>query len=457
MKYNVRRMDEAVLVFHLFERRLLGARFLGKPAHSWSMKNLAWMIVLASGHVLVAAFGCHCRRAVAAVALAFSNTATPPVLSSGQNKMTKKIMMILSPAKTLDMKNPVPPHFAATAQHRTTTTQPECNPATTLAVATAMKALSKAQLKTTLKISDALAVTTQSYWRDFGTVTTTEETTSSNIDDDNNDETSDAAATKTKALTTKSCIFAYSGAAYQGLDAMTCDMNALDYLQDRLRILSAVYGCLRPYDMIHPYRLEMNTKGIINNDESSISTTTTTAATAAGRQNKKKASANTMADVWREAATTYLAKDLQAADQKPDDKDKNNDSIATAILLNLASDEYAAAIDVSKLGNHVQFIKIIFLEPNGKVVTIHTKRARGLMVRYLADHQVETLEQVMGFDVEGYRYDEQRSDETTLVFQRTKVPPPPPSKETATKRRADSTTKTTTTTTTTKQKKKKTT
>jgi uncharacterized protein len=455
MKYNVRRMDEAVLVFHLFERRLLGARFLGKPAHSWSMKNLAWMIVLASGHVLVAAFGCHCRRAVAAVALAFSNTATPPVLSSGQNKMTKKIMMILSPAKTLDMKNPVPPHFAATAQHRTTTTQPECNPATTLAVATAMKALSKAQLKTTLKISDALAVTTQSYWRDFGTVTTTEETTSSNIDDDNNDETSDAAATKTKALTTKSCIFAYSGAAYQGLDAMTCDMNALDYLQDRLRILSAVYGCLRPYDMIHPYRLEMNTKGIINNDESSISTTTTTAATA-GRQNKKKASANTMADVWREAATAYLAKDLQAADQKPDDKDKNNDSIATAILLNLASDEYAAAVDVSKLGDDIQFIKIIFLEPNGKVVTIHTKRARGLMVRYLADHQIETLEQVQMFDVEGYRFDKNRSDETTLVFQRTtqQPPPPVPSKEaTATKRRQTDGIKTTTT----KQKKKKTT
>jgi uncharacterized protein len=428
------------------------ARFLANP-HIFFMKNLAWMIVVA-GRV-----GCHRRAAV--VALAFSNTATPPLVllsTTGPSKM--KIMMILSPAKTLDMATPSPPHFLAADR---TTTQPECNPETTLKVAAAMKALSKAQIKTTLKISDALAVTTQSYWRDFGVVAATTEATTGSTNDDNDDETSsDAAKTiQTTIIQTKPCIFAYSGAAYQGLDAVTCDVKALHYLQDRLRILSAVYGCLRPYDPIYPYRLEMNTKGIIllnNNDESSTSTTTTTAAI---KKNKRKtASSNTsMADVWRESVTAYLAKDLAAAQDPPqqpsdDNPKKQNGGGDNAILLNLASDEYAAAVDVSKLGDHVQFIKIIFLEPNGKVVTIHTKRARGLMVRYLADQQIETLEQIQMFDVEGYRFDKNQSDETTLVFQRTtkQQPPPVPSKEatTTTKRRDDSTK-----TTTTKQKKKK--
>jgi hypothetical protein len=127
-------------------------------------------------------------------------------------------------------------------------------------------------------------------------------------------------------------------------------------------------------DAIQPYRLEMNTK--IWNDQK-------------------------LCHFWKESVSQYMGNFMNEK----------------SILLNLASDEYTAAVDMNMLPG--KCIKCVFYD-DGKVVTVHTKRARGLMVRYMADHAIETLEDVQKFDLEGYRFVPHKSDETTLVFERTK-------------------------------------
>ena len=239
-------------------------------------------------------------------------------------------------------------------------TTPECSPTLTDRVAKAMKKLSKSQIKSTLKISDALATSTKDAWQAFAKEDTQK----------------------------KPCIFTYSGAAYQGLEAgKSCSTEALLYLQDRLRILSAAYGVLRPFDQIQAYRLEMGTKGILEDED--------------GKSAK-------FSDIWSTAVTESLLRDMSCASSKGSAQD--------TILLNLASDEYSATIkDTEQIPS---FIKVIFREPNGRVVAVHAKRARGLMVRYLATHQVDSLEGVKGFDWERYQFQESSSDQSVLVFQR---------------------------------------
>jgi uncharacterized protein len=349
--------------------------------------------------------------------------------------MNMKIMMILSPAKTLDLSSLAPGAGASW-------TIPECSPATTAAVAMALRQLSPAQLKIKMKISDQLAATTHSYWRDF---------------DDSHHQTAMATTTNNNnaaaAFPRKPCLLVYSGAAYQGLDAPSLSSAAGDYLQDRLRILSAAYGCLRPYDVIHPYRLEMGTKGIPITVVPAITTTEHVVdgevvddadvdddGLSTKKKKKKPTKAMSLADVWRESVTNYLAKELTTTITTTDD---GGDSSSGAVLLNLASDEYAAAVDSKRFSNNVRYIKIIFQEQqSGRVVAVHAKRARGLMVRYLADQQADDLATVKAFAVEGYVFDTKKSNDETYVFHRRKQQsPPPPS--TATKRPVGTTTTTT--------------
>lgn len=275
-----------------------------------------------------------------------------------------KIFMLLSPAKTLDLSPELPAAAASLPL-----TLPQCPTSMTTTVATAMQKLSRSQLKTKLKLSDKLADSTYTSWQAFGQ----------------------------KDTAKKPCIFTYSGAAYQGLQAGTsCTTEALVYLQDRLRILTAVYGLLRPMDQIQAYRLEMGTKGIVGS-----------------------ASSEKLSDYWSDAVTDLLVQDMNK------DGDHDQDS---SILLNLASDEYAAAVNVDQLKN---FFKVVFRE-NGRVIAVHAKRARGLMVRYLATHEIDTLEGVKAFDWEGYQYQGDEGDATSsnvLVFDR----PPQSAKKTAPK------------------------
>lgn len=114
-----------------------------------------------------------------------------------------------------------------------------------------------------------------------------------------------------------------------------------------------------------------------------------------------------MAEYWKPSVCDFLSKDLAPRDNK--------------ILLNLASDEYSAAVDESSLPEGTQYIKIVFWE-EGRTIAVHAKRARGLMVRYLAENAIQDLEAVQDFDIEGYSFVKGKSDETTFVFNRKKQP-----------------------------------
>lgn len=174
-------------------------------------------------------------------------------------------------------------------------------------------------------------------------------------------------------------VYAFAGDVYVGLDAYSIATDKLDKLQDTLRILSGFYGILRPLDLIQPYRLEMGTT--------------------IGIDRKK-----TLYDVWSKKVTDSLNKEL-----KQDE-----------LFINLASNEYFKVVDKEKL--IVPVITPVFKDfKNGelKIISFFAKKARGAMVRYIIDKDVKTLEELKGFDYEGYAYAENESvNDIELVFTR---------------------------------------
>ena len=164
-------------------------------------------------------------------------------------------------------------------------------------------------------------------------------------------------------------VFAFDGDVYQGLDAYSLKSGQLDSLQDSLRILSGLYGLLRPLDLIQPYRLEMGTKLKV------------------GRKKN-------LYEVWKSAITKHLNEELEEGE----------------LFVNLASNEYFSAIDTKQL--KVPVITPVFKDWSKdklKVISFFAKKARGSMVRYIVDHHIETLEEIWGFNYEGYEYSLERS------------------------------------------------
>ncbi|GEN71729.1 peroxide stress protein YaaA [Chryseobacterium lathyri] len=173
-------------------------------------------------------------------------------------------------------------------------------------------------------------------------------------------------------------LFAFTGEVYRGLDAKTLDKNAVDYLQKNYRMLSGLYGLLKPSDKVMLYRLEM------------------------GRHFEFDQYKN-LYEFWREKITEQLNSEMKKGE----------------ILLHLASNEYGKVIDRKKL-NH-KIIDFDFYElKDGKLKTIvvYTKHARGLMVRFCAETNAKTLDDVKAFNYEGYLIDEEKSTDTKLVFTR---------------------------------------
>jgi cytoplasmic iron level regulating protein YaaA (DUF328/UPF0246 family) len=189
-------------------------------------------------------------------------------------------------------------------------------------------------------------------------------------------------ATKLESADSKPCIYAFDGAAYQGLQASTISESAMSYLQENLRIIDLLYGVLRPLDTIQPYQLEMATRNVFPDKKLKL------------------------ADWWQSRVTERLSQDWRYRNEK--------------ILLNLASDKYSAAVNVEHLSETSQHVKVVFLE-GGRVIVMHAKHMRGVTVRYLAKSSVETLQGVQSFDMEGYEVVEKASDETTLIFDRKKA------------------------------------
>lgn len=173
-------------------------------------------------------------------------------------------------------------------------------------------------------------------------------------------------------------VFAFNGEVYQGLDAYTIPEEKLTVLQNKLRILSGQYGILKPLDLMQAYRLEMGTKIKIGEHKN-------------------------LYEFWKETVTQSLNKEL----------------IKDELFINLASHEYFSVIDIKK-------IKVPIITPefkdykNGKlkIISFFAKKARGLMVRYIIDHDIETLDGLKGFNYEGYQFDENLSKGNTLVFTR---------------------------------------
>lgn len=164
-------------------------------------------------------------------------------------------------------------------------------------------------------------------------------------------------------------VFAFNGDVYQGLDAYTISEKNLDKLQDTLRILSGLYGILKPLDLVQPYRLEMGTSLKV------------------GRKKN-------LYEFWKTDLTAHLNSELK------DDE----------LFVNLASNEYFSAIDEKAL--KVQVITPIFKDWKNdklKVVSFFAKKARGSMVRYIIDSNAKTLDDIRGFDLDDYIFSKEHT------------------------------------------------
>ena len=178
----------------------------------------------------------------------------------------------------------------------------------------------------------------------------------------------------------KAALFAFNGDVYQGLDAGSLTDDDIHFAQQHLRILSGLYGVLRPLDLMQPYRLEMGTKLI----------------TEYGRN---------LYEFWDDTITRSVNEALAA---QGDD-----------ILINLASNEYFKSIDRKGISARVIDVEFKdFKKDKYKIISFYAKKARGLMSRFMIEHQITNPEDLSGFDYEGYYFDEEASTEDKLAFKR---------------------------------------
>lgn len=179
----------------------------------------------------------------------------------------------------------------------------------------------------------------------------------------------------------KQAVFVFNGEVFHGLDALSFTNEDIKYLQKHLRILSGLYGILRPLDLIQPYRLEISTKLQIENTSD-------------------------IYKFWGEKLTASINKAI-------------NESGKPKVVLNLASSEYFKAINRKTLNAKV--IDFEFLENKEDVykpIVMYTKKARGLMTRYVIEKRINNLDDLKGFASEGYWYSEKHSTENKFVYTR---------------------------------------
>ncbi len=176
----------------------------------------------------------------------------------------------------------------------------------------------------------------------------------------------------------KQAIYTFSGEVYKGIDVNSLSTEKLPILQSRLRILSGLYGILKPLDLIQPYRLEMGTRLKVGSQEN-------------------------LYKFWGDKITNSL----------------NHEILDNELFVNLASSEYFKVINKKAL--NTPMITPVFKDfKNGqyKIIMTFAKKARGSMVRYIIDHNITTTDRLRNFDTNGYRFDEKLSTETELVFTR---------------------------------------
>lgn len=254
------------------------------------------------------------------------------------------MLMVVSPAKTLDYETP-----AHTARY----TQPDflAHSAELIAV---LRQISPGELGRLMDISPALSELNVGRYHDW-----TPDFTPGNA---------------------KQAALAFMGDVYEGLAASSLDDSELDWLQQHLRILSGLYGLLRPLDLMQPYRLEMGTR--LANPRGS-----------------------NLYQFWGSLLTDELNR-LLAQHEFPQ-------------LVNLASDEYFKSVKPKQL--QARLITPVFQDlKNGqyKIISFYAKRARGLMARWAVKHRISDAQALLDFNYEGYAFAPDASDENTWVFRR---------------------------------------
>lgn len=254
------------------------------------------------------------------------------------------MLIVISPAKTLDYQSDIPTNRY---------TQPELLEHSQQLIGIARK-LSAPQISTLMSISDKLASLNATRFHDWHPDFTPQNA--------------------------RQAILAFKGDVYTGLKAEEFSEADFDFAQRHLRMLSGLYGVLRPLDLMQPYRLEMGIR----------------------LENPK---GKDLYQFWGDTIT-----------------DKLNQTLASQgdnILINLASDEYFKSVKPKKL--QAEIIKPVFLdEKNGKfkVISFYAKKARGLMSRYIIENRLTKPEQLTAFNTDGYFFDEAASSQNDLVFKR---------------------------------------
>jgi cytoplasmic iron level regulating protein YaaA (DUF328/UPF0246 family) len=257
------------------------------------------------------------------------------------------MLMVLSPAKALNFARPdqtAPLSTPELADH-------------TAELAKVTRKLTARQLKQLMSLSDNLAGLNRERFQAF---------------DPESDDGLQAA-------------FAFNGDVYAGLQARTLDRKGLAFAQEHVRILSGLYGLLRPLDAIQPYRLEMGTR-------------------------LKTRRGHSLYDFWGDR----IAKALDAAVAGRKDR----------TIVNLASGEYFGAVDLGALKSPVLTCR--FLEEKdgeARVLSFFAKKARGLMARFAIDNRIDKPADLRAFDWEGYRYVADLSNESEWTFSRPQPPP----------------------------------
>ena len=251
------------------------------------------------------------------------------------------MLMVISPAKSLDYDGPNYPEFTipqSLDQSETLVRQ--------------LSDYDAPQLSELMKISDNLAQLNQQRFQDFQTPFTPENA--------------------------KQALLVFDGDVYKGIDVRSYDEDDLTFAQNHLRILSGLYGILRPLDLMQPYRLEMGTK----------------------LENEK---GKNLYEFWGDRITSLINQAV-ANDPEP-------------LLVNLASNEYFRSVNKKAL--KVRILNIAFKEKKGdsyKIVAIYAKKARGLMVDFVIRNRIENPELMRGFDRDGYEFNEALSNEDTWIF-----------------------------------------
>tara|TARA_B100000989_G_C19528760_1_gene468415 strand:+ start:1528 stop:2289 length:762 start_codon:yes stop_codon:yes gene_type:complete len=173
-------------------------------------------------------------------------------------------------------------------------------------------------------------------------------------------------------------VFMFLGDVYKGLDVETLSNSDILYAQDNLRILSGLYGILKPLDRILPYRLEMGTK-------------------------LKTDYGKNLYDYWGDSVYDFLMNEISSSE----------------ILVNLASDEYSKVVNLDKFNNNIVVPKFLD-EKNGKlkIISFYAKKARGLMARYIIQTKASSLNDLHGFCSDGYKFSDDHSTISEPVFVR---------------------------------------